>query len=81
MMSDPERSLWRAVLVQAFEDAEMAPNGDESGSEPFESSRARQYLRADNFKEAEHLHLVCEFADIPADRVISWARERYPLAA
>lgn len=80
-MSDPERSLWRAVLVQAFEDAEMTPNGDENGSEPFESSRARQYLRADNFKEAEHLHLVCEFADIPADRVISWARERYPLAA
>jgi hypothetical protein len=80
-MSDPERSLWRAVLAQAFEDAETAANSDESGSEPFESSRARQYLRADNFKEAEHLHLVCEFADISADRVISWARERYPLAA
>ncbi len=77
----PEKKVWRAVLTQAFEDAEMAPNGDESGSEPFESWRARQYLRADNPKEAEHLKLVCEFAEIPADRVISWARQRYPLAA
>lgn len=80
-MSDPERSLWRAVLTQAFEDAETAANSDESGSEPFESSRARQYLRAESLEEDEHLRLVCEFADIPADRVILRARERYPLAA
>jgi hypothetical protein len=80
-MSGPERSLWRAVLTQAFEDAEMMANGDADGSETLESSRARQYLRADNFKETEHLKLVCKFAEIPADRVISWARRRYPLAA
>jgi hypothetical protein len=70
-----ERKLWRAVLVQAFVDAEMTPIGDETGWKPFES--ARQYLRADNFEEAEHLKLVCDFADVPADRVILWARQRY----
>jgi hypothetical protein len=77
----PERKLWRAVLSQALEDAEMMPIGDQTASEPFESSGARQYLRADNFEEAEHLKLVCDFADVPADRVILWARQRYPLAA
>lgn len=80
-MSDSERSLWRAVLAQAFEDAEMASNGDEGGWEPFECSRARQYLRADNPEESEYLKLICECAEIPADRVISWARRRYPAAA
>src|SRR5260370_9456218 len=77
----PERKLWRAVLGQAFEDAEMTPIGDQAGPEPFESSMACQYLRADNFEEAEHLKLVCDFADLPAHRVILWARQRYPLAA
>jgi hypothetical protein len=77
----PERKLWRAVLGQAFEDAEMMPIDDETESEPFESWRARQYLRADNFEEAEHLKLVCDFADVPGDRVILWARQRYPIAA
>jgi hypothetical protein len=77
----PERKVWRAVLSQALEDAEMMPIGDQTGPEPFESSMARQYLRADNFEQAEHLKLVCDFADVPADRVILWARQRYPLAA
>jgi len=77
----PENKVWRAVLTQAFEDAETSPNGDESAPEPSECSRARQYLRADNLKEAEHLKLVCEYAEIPADRVILWARQRYPRAA
>ena len=79
-MITPEKKVWRAVLTQAFEDAEMAPNGGESGSEPFECARAREYLRADNLKEAEHLKLVCEYAEVPADRVISRARLRYPPA-
>lgn len=74
----PEKKVWRAVLAQAFEDADMMPLDDETVPEPFESSRARQYLRAENLQEAEHLKLVCEFADIPADRVILWARRRYP---
>lgn len=76
-MSEPERSLWRGVLAQAFDDAEMTPIGDESESETLEASRARQYLRADTVEESEHLKLVCEYAGIPADRVILWARRRY----
>jgi hypothetical protein len=76
-----ERKVWRAVLGQAIEDAEMTAMDGEIGPEPLESSLARQYLRADNFQEAEHLKLVCDFADVPADRVILWARQRYPLAA
>ena len=77
----PEKQVWRAVLTQAFEDAEMTANDDGSAADPFECLRARQYLRADSAKETEHLKLVCEYAEIPADRVILWARRRYPLAA
>ncbi len=80
-MSDGERSLWRAVLNQAYEDAEAFAAGDESAPEPSECLRARRYLRADSAFEKANLALVCEFADIPADRVYLWARRRYPLAA
>ena len=80
-MSDGERGLWRAVLNQAYEDAEMLPVGDEAGSLPIEASRARRYLRADSDFEAGDLKLVCDFADVPADRVFLWARKHYPLAA
>jgi hypothetical protein len=74
----PERKLWRAVLTQAFEDAEMTPVGDEAEGEPLEASRARRYLRADSPFEAQDLKLVCDFAELPADRVILWARRSYP---
>ncbi len=77
----PERKLWRAVLTQAFEDAEMTPVDDETAVEPLEASRARRYLRADSPFEAEDLKLVCDFAELPADRVVLWARQRYPVAA
>jgi hypothetical protein len=80
-VSEGERNLWRAVLNQAYEDAEMTPVGDGTALESFECTRARRYLRADSPHEAENLKLVCEFADIPADRVFLWARQRYPLAA
>src|SRR5260370_24701989 len=76
----PERKLWRAVLYQAFEDGEMTPIDGETGAEPLEASRARRYLRADSPFEAADLKLVCDFADLPADRVILWARRQYPLA-
>jgi hypothetical protein len=76
-MVDAERSLWRAVLAQAFDDAEIAPNCSDIEFEPWESARARQYLRADSPQEAEHLHIVCGYAQIPADRLICWARQRY----
>jgi hypothetical protein len=80
-MSDGERRLWRAVLEQAYEDAEMLALADGNAMEPFECARARRYLRADSSYEKENLELVCEFADVPADRVYLWARQRYPLAA
>jgi hypothetical protein len=80
-MSDGERRLWRAVLEQAYEDAEMLALGDGDATEPLECARARRYLRAGSSYEKENLELVCEFADVPADRVYLWARRRYPLAA
>src|SRR5258708_36012700 len=76
----PERKLWRAVLTQALEDAEMTPVGDEAEGEPLETSRARRYLRADSAFEAEALQLVCGFAGWPADRVFLSARRRSPPA-
>jgi len=78
-MFDGECKLWRAVLEQAYEDAEVQTLGDEAGTGPFESVRARRYLRADSLFEDENLKLVCEFADVPADRVVLWARQRYPV--
>jgi len=75
----PERKLWRAVLEQAYLDSELPPSLE--GSEPIERVRARRYLRADSRFEAANLELVCDFADVPADRVVLWARQRYPLAA
>ncbi len=74
-----DRKLWRAVLEQAYADAELSLSLD--GSEPVERLRARIFLRANSSQEEAALSLVCEFADIPTDRVIPWARKRYPLAA
>jgi hypothetical protein len=74
----PERKLWRAVLTQAFEDAEMTPVSDQAEGEPLEAPRARRYLRADSPFEAQDLKLVCDFAELPADRVLLWARRSYP---
>jgi hypothetical protein len=74
----PEKRVWRAVLTQAMEDAEMTPVGDETAIEPLEASRARRYLRADSPFDAADLKLVCDFADLPADRVFLWARRQYP---
>src|SRR5713101_5375606 len=75
----PEKRVWRAVLTQALEDAESTPVGDETAVEPLEASRARRYLRADSPFEAEDLKLVCDLADLPADRVFLWARRQYQI--
>jgi len=75
----PERKVWRAVLGQTYVDSELALFAD--GSEPVERICARSLLRADSADEREILELLCEFAGVPADRVILWARRRYPLAA
>ncbi len=77
----PERRLWRGVLEQAYADAEL-PLGLEESDELFiDQDRARRFLRADTISEEEELKLVCDFADLPYDRVVHWARGRYPLAA
>jgi hypothetical protein len=78
-----DRRLWRAVLEQAFDDAELptcCPGAAHEGEsfEPVERKQARRFLRADSPHEQANLELVCEFADIAADRVIPWARRRYP---
>jgi hypothetical protein len=56
----------------------MTPVNDETATDPLEASEARQYLRADRPQEAENLKLVCDFADLPADRIVLWARRSYP---
>jgi hypothetical protein len=77
----PERKLWRGVLEQAYADAEL-PLGPEAEDELFiDQDRARRFLRADTPSEEEELKLVCDFADVPFDRVVLWARKHYPLAA
>lgn len=80
-MPDGERKLWRAVLEQAYEDAENALPGELAGWESAEGLKARRYLRAESPFEAAELKLVCEFADLPDDRIISWARRQYVAAA
>ena len=72
-----ENKLWRAVLEQALDDAELT-ECPEIAWEPALRIQARRYLRADEPAQALSLKLVCEFAEVPADRVILWARRRYP---
>jgi len=78
----PENRLWRAVLEQAYVDAEGgSDSGDANHEECVDSAeriRARAYLRGDNKQEAAALIMVCGFAELPADRVLSWARRSYP---
>ena len=79
-MVTPENKLWRAVLEQAFEDAELAEVAAIDFA-PAWRVGARRYLRGDSRFEAADLKLVCDFADVPADRLVLWARKRYPFAA
>jgi hypothetical protein len=60
-------------------DSELSLFAD--GSEPMERICARSLLRADTADEKEILEILCDFAGVPADRVILWARRRYPLVA
>ena len=77
----PELKVWRAVLEQAYQDAELSAGSEADGEESSQCAKARRYLRADSPHEAANLKLVCDFADVPTDRVFSWARQRYPTAA
>ena len=80
-MLTPEQILWRAVLNQAYEDAEMGAEGGDDVPESPDRIRGRRFLRADSPLDAAVLRLICDYADVPADRVILWARQHYSLAA
>ena len=73
----PERKIWRAVLEQAFADADGATEFDPDSGLAIRTI-ARRFLRAASPIEAEILALVCDYADVPYDRVVLWARQRYP---
>jgi hypothetical protein len=79
-----ENRLWRAVLEQAYVDAESGPDAgdaqadDDAGDGSHECIRARCYLRGDSKPDAAALTSVCDFAEVPADRVLNWARRNYP---
>lgn len=77
-----EHRLWRAVLEQAYVDAECGPDVTDArtddGDRSQECLRARCYLRGDSKPDAAALVAVCSFAEVPADRVLTWARRNYP---
>jgi hypothetical protein len=75
MPLSPEQKLWRAVLEQAYIDAEVL-SGDPDVS-PKEHLRARTFLCAEDPYDAMILALICDFAELPADRLVLWARRRY----
>lgn len=75
----PERMLWRAVLGQAYADAQLPLLAD--GAEPLERTWARSFLRADEPLEKAVLKRICDLADVPCDRVVLWARKQYSVAA
>lgn len=75
-----ERRLWRAVLEQAYADAEL-PLGFAEDELFIERIRARRFLRADTPDEKEELRLVCHHAEVPFDRVVAWARKHYAPSA
>ena len=77
-----ENRLWRAVLEQAYVDAESGPDVGDAQPDDCDGSheciRARCYLRGDSKPDAAALTAVCDFAEVPADRVLNWARRNYP---
>ena len=78
MLLTPEQKLWRAVLEQAYLDAEMLTPGTDVS--PKEYLRARHFLCAEDSEDAMILALLCDLAELPADRIVVWARRRYAVA-
>lgn len=76
-----ETRLWRSVLEQAYTDAELSLEFESDDELFIEQIRARRYLRADAPGEKEELRLVCDYAEVPCDRVVTWARKHYAPAA
>lgn len=78
-----EVRLWRGVLNQAYADAEPSPEveAEDEDSLFIEQIRARRFLRADAPGERDELRLVCDYAEVPFDRVVTWARKHYAPSA
>ena len=78
-----EVRLWRGVLNQAYADAEPSPGLEAEDEDALfiEQIRARRFLRADTPGEKEELRLVCDYAEVPFDRVVTWARKHYAPSA
>lgn len=74
-----EVRFWRGVLNQAYADAEPSPGVEAEDEDALfiEQIRARRFLRADTPGEREELRLVCDYAEVPFDRVVTWARKHY----
>ena len=74
-----ERRLWRGVLNQAYADAEPSPGGEAEDEDALfiEQIRARRFLRGDTPGERDELRLVCDYAEVPFDRLVTWARKHY----
>jgi hypothetical protein len=75
-MVTPEQKLWRAVLEQAYADAEDAVDDGFDFVPPWRKG-AREFLRAGSRQDATDLEFVCAGAEIPMDRVAAWARQHY----
>lgn len=78
-----EVRLWRGVLNQAYADAEPSPGVEAEDEDALfiEKIRARRFLRADTPGERDELRLVCDYAEVPFDRVATWARKHYAPSA
>ena len=76
-----ETRLWRSVLEQAYADAELSLEVECDDELFIDQIRARRFLRADTPGEKEELRLVCDYAEVPFDRVLTWARKHYTPAA
>ena len=73
-MSNPEVTLWRAVILQAFIDASArsGPGPGERTLVRLERARAREWLLTDS----PGLRAICAVADVSPHIVIREARDR-----
>ena len=72
----PELKVWRAVLEQAYQDAELSGYPEADSAESSECTKARRYLRADSLHEVTQ---VAGVASIVAGVVLSL--HHWPVAA
>jgi hypothetical protein len=76
-----EQEIWRRVLKMMYGHAELPLSAGQDEEVLFiQQDIARRLLRADTEDEEELLKLICGYASVPCDRVIHWARARFPLA-